>query len=151
MQCLRRAAPRKPRGAGRRILRPIHRRRLRPGGIDAAKSPEHCYYLDAERPNGDVVGSGSCGQPEGHEVSVDRVDGLSAGAVGSWEAAAIRITMAADRVTVPVVGGFFLVPARFSDERLNAPVTLTLLGAEGTALATVRDLTLPGSAVPTTV
>ncbi|GIH03262.1 hypothetical protein Rhe02_13290 [Rhizocola hellebori] len=92
-------------------------------------------------PSRTYTGVGSCGELSG-KISLNGRDDLLVGSVNS-PATWVRVTAGPDRLSVPVVGGYFLVPPRLT-ERRDDVLTFTLLSAEGAALSKTACANKPG-------
>ncbi len=99
-----------------------------------------CFYLDQAHPAGGAQGVGGCGAPT-IDLSLSGDDNLLVGSTGS-PAAWIRVSAGPDQLSVPVVGGYFLIPPVLTDRR-DDPLSFTLLSAEGTTLGTATSANKP--------
>jgi len=99
-----------------------------------------CFYLDQAHPSGGAGGVGGCGAPT-IDLSLSGDDNLLVGSTGS-PAAWMRVSAGSDQLSVPVVGGYFLIPPMLTDHR-DDPLSFTLLSAEGTKLGTATSANKP--------
>jgi hypothetical protein len=114
---------------------------------DPVKVRSRCFYLDMQQRDGGAGGFGGCGAVDGRDVSLSGDDTHAIGSVSGWDAASVRIAGSGATQTVSVVGGYFLVPVKFT-AGVDEPLSLTLLDKSGAEMGTVTGLTPPGSAVP---
>lgn len=106
-----------------------------------------CHYLDMQASDGTYSGFSSCGGGPASGATTVSLGGTVehvVGDTGTWAATQVRITAGHLVQTVPVAAGYVLVPEQFTTAA-GEPLTLTLLGADGSVIGVVRDLTPLGS------